>query len=294
MKTNLLIIGAGRSGTTSIYEYLKAHPNICFSKIKEIHYFSIEEIFKKGEQYYHSFYNYDEKTHKLFASADTYLFIAQNEIIKRIYDYNPQMKFIVMLRNPVDRAFSGYRYAINNGHMDKKISFIDSLKIETDLLNKNISIVRKNNLCNAFQSKYFYHLSRWTKIFPKENFLLLKTADLKENPNKILNKITTFFEIEKFNTTEKIKANTAKKVKSKKIEQILLNRNLKIRRIISKITPNKLKQKIFDSGIIDKMHKLNKTNAKIKKITEQERVFAEKLFSDDLEKLNSNFDTNLK
>ncbi|MEA3452280.1 MAG: sulfotransferase domain-containing protein [Bacteroidota bacterium] len=293
MKTDLLIIGAGRSGTTSIYEYLKNHTQICFSKIKEIHYFSIDELFNRTEKYYHSLYDCQQKENQIFASADTYLFIAQTEIIKRIYDYNSKMKFIIMLRNPIDRAFSGYQYAINNGYLNKKISFIESIKNEEKLLNKDISIIQQNNLCNIYQSKYFYHLKRWTSIFPKNNFLLLKTDELKKSQQTVLNKIADFCNIDKFQASGKIKANTAKKVKSKKFEQILLNRDLKIRKVLSRIVPNKLKQKIFDSKIVDKLHSINKTDGKIAEINEQEKKYAQKIFLDELKNLKSDFNIDL-
>ena len=285
MKTNILIIGAGRSGTSTIYEYLKNHQQISFSKIKEIHFFSVDELFSRRENYYHNFFC-PQKTTKYFASADTYLFIADTKIIRRIYDYNADMKFIVMLRNPVERAFSGYQYAINNGYLSPKISFIESINNEKKLLENNLSIIEQNNLCNAYQSLYFFHIKRWLSIFPKENFLFLKTKDLKQNASFVLQQISDFFELDKFISSQNIISNSAKTVKSKKLEQILLNRNLFVRQLARKLLSEKLKQKIFDSGIVDKIHKINKSDKSTKKITEQERQYAQTLFVEDLQNLN--------
>ena len=120
-KVDAIIIGAGRSGTTSLYEYLESHPDVCFSKIKEIHYFSLADLFARGEDYYHSFFNATENQIK--AGADTYLLI-DKEAPKRMNLYNPNMKIIIMLREPVVRAFSGYNYSINNGYLNKNVSFI--------------------------------------------------------------------------------------------------------------------------------------------------------------------------
>ncbi len=292
MKTNVLIIGAARSGTTSIYEYMKKHEQICFSKIKEIHFFSVNELYNRGKNYYHNFFS-PQKTTKVFASADTYLFIANIKTIQRIYDYNPQMKFIIMLRNPVERAFSGYQYAVNNGYLNEKTSFIESIENEKNLLQNNISIIQQNNLCNAYQSKYFFHLKRWMEIFPEKNFLLLKTNDLKQKPDFILQQISKFLNIDKFIPPKNFVANKAHSVKSKKLEQILLNRDLFIRRLTRKLFPEKLKQKIFDSGIIDKLHNINKANKPQKKISKKEKQYAQNLFSEDLHKLNDFFNINL-
>ncbi len=126
-KVEAIIIGAGRSGTTSLYEYLERHPDVCFSKIKEIHYFSLADLFARGEDYYHSFFNATKNQIK--AGADTYLLI-DKEAPKRINLYNPNMKIIIMLREPVVRAFSGYNYSINNGYLNINVSFIESIKNE--------------------------------------------------------------------------------------------------------------------------------------------------------------------
>ncbi len=289
MKVEALIIGAARSGTTTIYKYLEQHEQICFSTIKEIHYFTIDDLFKRGEKYYHSlFENCENKT---IIGADTYLFISHKSI-KRIYEYNPNMKFIVMLREPVARAFSGYNYSINNGHLNKNIDFLKSIELEKNELQKNSSIEKINNLCNLYQSKYYFHLSEWIKIFPPENFLILKTDELRENKQSLLNKISTFFQISDFKEIEEIKANKGQAVKNKKIEQILLNRNRPIRKVLRVITPNFMKKAIFRSKIIDKLHSLNKSDAEIKHITDQEKEIVKKLLKDDLLKLEKNFNIN--
>lgn len=293
MITDILIIGAGRSGTTTIFDYFKNHSQICSSKIKEVHFFSIDELFQRGVKYYHNLF--EPKTNsKIFASADTYLFIANKNIIQRIFEYNPKMKFIVMLRNPVERAFSGYQYAINNGYLNKKVSFLESIFKEKNLLEQNLPISTQNNLCNAFQSKYYFHLKRWMSIFPQENFLILKTTELKNSPEKILSKISNFLKIDDFTASEFIISNSSKTVKSKKIEQILLNRDLIIRKLFRKIIPEKLKQKIFSSEIIDKIHKLNKSKNSTNKITDFERKEAQIYFSEDLQNLFTEFNIDLR
>ncbi len=281
MKVDAIIIGAGRSGTTTIFQYLENHEQVAFSSIKEVHFFSVNDLYKRGLKYYHSFFN--EKDKKVFVSADTYLFI-DYEAINKIYEYNPQMKFIVMLRNPVYRSFSGYKYAVNNGYLSEKISFIESIEKEKNIISK-LSIEQKNNLCNAYQSLYFQHLQKWTSVFPKENFLIVKTEDLKKSYKSVLKKISDFLQISDFDYIEEIKANTSKKVKSKTVEQLLLNRNNFFRRLLRNIVPNFMKNFIFRSGMVDKIHNLNKTDANDIDISNNEIKFAEKYFEQDLKKL---------
>ena len=114
MKVNTLIIGAGRSGTTTLYEYLKNHKDICFSSLKEIHYFTFQDLYERGDTYLNSFFQH-KKSENILVTADTYSMI-DKEAPKRILAYNPRMKFIVILRDPVERAYSNFQYARNYGY----------------------------------------------------------------------------------------------------------------------------------------------------------------------------------
>jgi Sulfotransferase domain len=291
MKVDFLIIGAGRSGTTTIFQYLEQHKQVCFSRIKEIHYFSIDELYNRTENYYHSFFDSTIHT-KIYVSADTYLFITE-KAIKRIFDYNPKIKILIMLRNPVERTFSGYNYAINNGYLKKDTSFLQSIENEQDILEKTSSIEEKNNLCNAYQSLYHFHIKRWLEIFPKENFIFLKTKNLKNNSSQLLSELSSFLEIDAFETLQNIKANEAKSVKSKKLQQLLLNRNLPIRKISRKILPNFIKNKILNSSLTDKLYRMNKTENQVLTLSNEDKIIAQKHFAEDLIKLKNDFNITL-
>ena len=181
-RVNTLIIGAGRSGTTSLYAYLETHRDVCFSSIKEVHYFSIDELFKRGERYYHSFFRKcDDAT--VIASADTYL-LMDYDAITRIHAYNPDMKIIVMLRDPVARAYSSYNYSVNYGHHKAYGTFLDSVVREKDI-DKVANIVTRNNVGHFYGSLYYEHLSKWSAVFPREQIFLLKTGDLKDSPRRL-------------------------------------------------------------------------------------------------------------
>ncbi|MBX9850835.1 MAG: sulfotransferase domain-containing protein [Cytophagaceae bacterium] len=160
-KVNVLIIGAGRSGTTSLYHYMKDHNDICFSSIKEVHFFSIKDLYKRGEEYYHYFFNNPGK--KILASADTYLLV-DKKAPKKIFSYNPEMKIVVLLRDPVDRAYSSYQYSINNGYENKNTDFLQTLEHEKEILTKN-NIIQINNLCHFYGSLYYTHLRYWMQYF---------------------------------------------------------------------------------------------------------------------------------
>ncbi len=286
MKVNAIIIGAGRSGTTTLYQYLENHPDVCFSDIKEVHYFSVDDLYKRGENYYHSFWKHC-KNESIKASADTYLLI-DKKAPQRIAEYNSEIKIIIILRNPAERAWSSYQYALNNGYIKKDVSFIQSIKDEENYKNADITI--QNNLCNLWQSMYFEHISFWSEFFPRENILILKTAELKEQPKKLLKKLSDFLNIAEFKVTDtSLKANKAAKAKSKLLQQFMLNRNNPARKFLRNALPEKLKQKILHSKLPEKISSINKKEITYPEMSEEERKFAEELLKKDTERMKKVF-----
>lgn len=113
MKVNLFIVGAPKAGTTSLHFYLQQHPDVCMSVIKEPNYFTAKEVQKlyydispiNCEDEYHS--NFTEPNSKVIGEGSvSYLFYP--EVAQKIYEYNPTSKILIILRNPVQRAFSHY------------------------------------------------------------------------------------------------------------------------------------------------------------------------------------------
>ena len=285
MKVNTIIIGAGRSGTTSLYEYLKQHPDVYFSITKEVHYFSIAELYARGESYFHSLFP-DVKDQKIIATADTYLLI-DKQAPERIKNYNPAMKIIILLRDPVDRAYSNYNYSINYGHEKKQVSFLGSMPLEYDRLN-NLNIVDQNNLCHFYGSLYDQHVSYWMQFFPAENFIILKTDDLQKSPQQTVNQLFNFLKIEEIAIDTSQKFNKAAKAKSKYIQQLLLNRDHPLRKIM-RIFLKPFRNILIRSGIIDKISGMNKTEAVIEPLKEAERKAASAYFEKDLLMLDTNY-----
>ena len=116
MKVDFFIVGAPKAGTTSLYHYLNEHPEISMSSQKEPDYFSDADIQNEGMYYgknridtikkYHSLFD-DNSESKLKGEASvSYLFY--KNVPQKIKAYNPDSKIIIMLRNPIERAFSHY------------------------------------------------------------------------------------------------------------------------------------------------------------------------------------------
>jgi len=282
---NVLIIGAGRSGTTSIAAYFAAHPEVSSSITKELHYFSIADLYKRGESYFHSLF--PNETKKITTTADTYL-LMDHAAPEKVKAYNPNMKIIIMLRDPISRSYSNYNYSVNFGHEKKENTFLSTIDLEKERLN-TLDIVDVNNTCHLYGSLYHKHISIWNKYFDASQLVILKLNDLKNNPEAFYRNLCNRLDINYVPFEEANKEfNAASGAKSIWLQQFLLNRNNPIRKTISFIL-RPFRKLVIKSGIIDKVYSMNKKQVEIKPLTAHEIDVAKKYFKDDLTLLEKDY-----
>jgi hypothetical protein len=108
-KVQFVIIGAQKCGTTYLSNILAQHPQVCFSKIKEPFYFNQPQVWA-GEGEYHQLF--DGSPGQVWGEGSThYTFLPKYPgVANRIYDYNPKMKLVYMVRHPFERALSLFRF----------------------------------------------------------------------------------------------------------------------------------------------------------------------------------------
>jgi hypothetical protein len=286
MKLNHIIIGAGRSGTTSLVEYLKQHAAINFSSIKEVTYFSVNDHYKRGEQYLNSFF--DDKKDGFTATSDTYL-LMDKEAPKRIAEYNPNIKLTVILREPSARAYSNYHFSVNHGYIDKSITLIESEKLEAAVLAKG-DIIAKNNHANFYGSLYCQHLSYWLTYFKRDQVFICTTNQLKENPQQLMDDYFNFLGLDKIEIRPLEAQHKAAAVKNKSLNKFLVNRNHWLRKLISKpLQIGILRNIVLNSNVVDKIKEGNKQQVDYTPMTTEEISFCDNYFKEDLEKLKSEF-----
>lgn len=177
-KIDYLIIGAQKSGTTSLYEYLTAHLLIDSAKKKEVHFFNLN--YKKGEKWYHQFFPW-HKAHLQGEGSPYYLF--DDSVATKVKAYNPKIKLIVILRDPIERAFSHYRMNVKLGVED--LSFVDALNAEEERTKENDALNASNpKLLYSYKQRglYYEQINHWLKHFPKEQLMILKYEAFFKNP----------------------------------------------------------------------------------------------------------------
>ena len=208
---NLVVIGVVRSGTTSLYHYLSQHPSIIKSAYDELGYF--DSNYDLGLNWYKSLFptifekkKVEEKNGKFITYDVTPFYIYNEKVPKRIQKIIPDSKLILILRNPVDRAYSNYFITKQN----KK--FEDIIIEEKEILK---TIDRKNKeeyykfVHTSLLSRGFYaeQLEKWFKIFPRNQILIIKSEDFAIQTNKIMNEIFNFLGLENFNILDDSKKN---------------------------------------------------------------------------------------
>ena len=196
MKVNFVIVGAQKSGTTALSHFLRQHPEICFCREKEAHYFDREEYFRTGTpdyKIYHGFFDRDPQQHKVIGEV-TPIYMYWEPCMKRIWEYNKNIKIIAILKNPIHRAYSGWRMEkLRNA---ENLSFPEATQNEVERCRENLP---DRHRVYSYIDRGFYteQVRRIFRFFPAQNCLFLKNEDLLNNHQKTLYEIFNFLGISK-------------------------------------------------------------------------------------------------
>lgn len=243
---NFICIGAQKTGTTTLYHILKDHPEITVSHPrKETKFFYRDEEYELGLDYYSKFFSYAPPKKAIGEFDPDYLFF--DYIPSRIFsDLGKNMKFIVILRNPIDRAYSQYLMSVKKGF--EKLSFEEAIQQENSRL-KSGTREEINNFSYITRGYYDEQIERYFKHFPKENFLFINYEnEFKENLSEVIKKICVFLGISKVDLKTDLKLNSASKVKYKNLTNFIKNNS--VSGVLSYILPNKEWRKKIKRAIL--------------------------------------------
>ena len=202
---DFLIIGTQRGGTTSLYNYLQTHPCIGTTTTKEIHFF--DRRYSKGLAWYRGHFpsalekyyvqRLQGRAYVTGEASPSYLF--HPHVPKRVARALPHVKLIVMLRNPVDRAYSQHHHVTKQGY--GTLSFEETIRGEEEIIAKEREKMLQDESYESYAYRHASYLSRgiyvdqlqtWMKVFPREQFLILKSEDFYANPAGSFKQVLTF------------------------------------------------------------------------------------------------------
>lgn len=187
-KVNFFCIGAGKAGTTWLWSLLNQHPEIMLPKIKEMHYFNTQSfedpemlnpISKQNLEWYHKHFDFDDD---ILCGDFTPCYIWDRDAVKKIHRYNPNAKIIAILRNPFERTFSQYKFAVNQGRIPE-IDFSEAIE--------NYEFLTRESL-------YANDLKKTQEIFGKHNVLVLNFDDLIKDTERVLKVVEEFLCIKEY------------------------------------------------------------------------------------------------
>jgi hypothetical protein len=192
-KCNLIIAGVGKSGTSSLHSYLETHPKICMSDPKEPHFFSIDAVWKSGVSYHNGLFPGKAGATVFGESSTTYF---SSEIaMRRIKNELHNPKVIVVLRDPVGRVISHYRWVYSLG-LEKR-PFLQAIKESGYDFDPNVSIEGRCYMSYLEFSLYSKWVPKLQEVFGAENLLILRADDLKDHPDLVVDRCCEFLGVEK-------------------------------------------------------------------------------------------------
>jgi hypothetical protein len=188
-KPNLFIIGAMKCGTTSLHNYLDAHPAITMSEEKEPGYFVEEMTFHKGSRWYHSLFNQDKEYRYRGESSTHYTKLPiYKGVPVRIHRFNPDAKLIYIMRDPFERVISHYWHAVRDLHNGgERRALLQAVKEKQEYL--------------AF-SEYIMQLKPYLDLYGKEAIYTLTFEALRDDPLSEMYKIFSWLGVEPVDISE--------------------------------------------------------------------------------------------
>ncbi len=174
-----LVIGGQRCGTTSLYRYLAAHPSVRPATGKELQFFSLHH--RRGERWYRAHFPVRPPGVSSFEASPYYLF--DPEAPARAAAMLPQARFVALIRDPAERAYSHYLHSRSYGV--EPLSFAEALDAEPRRLATGGHAARRR-FSYVARGRYAEQLSRWFDHVPRDRVLVVRTEELNSRYPEIL------------------------------------------------------------------------------------------------------------
>lgn len=204
---DFLIVGAQKAGTTSLYHYLKQHPQVIPASQNEVHFFDYK--FHKGQLLYRSYFptltEIQEKqkvlNKKIITGETSPSYLFNPLVAHRIAQLIPNIKIIILLRDPVARTYSHYQHEVRKGR--EKSTFEAVIKQEKPRLQRKVYTYQ--TCCRAYlaRSLYIRQIKAYFQLFKKEDILIISSENFFSNVQYVYNKVLAFLEIEPFEIINK-------------------------------------------------------------------------------------------
>ena len=197
-KPDFLIIGAQKAGTSSLFHYLSQHPDIDLPSNKELHFFDIQ--YKNGIEWYSALFPKKRfLSRKITGEASPY-YLFHPLAAERVHAHYPSIKLIILLRNPIDRAYSHFQMERNRG-IEPELHFIRAVELENERIADEEERIKCGKINSSDNFRNYSYIRRglygkqialWLQYFLPRQILFIKSEDFFSDTNIYLERIQNF------------------------------------------------------------------------------------------------------
>ena len=248
-KPDFFIVGAPKCGTTAMNDYLSKHPEIFIPDIKEVHFFGRDLDITKGalrdEGAYLGLFAGAKGEKRLGEASVWYLY--SKTAAQEIYDFNPDAKIVIMLRNPAEMLYSQHSQFLYNGNEDLE-SFRDALAAEPDRkagrrIPKSAHLV--DGLFYSETVRYAEQIERYFERFGRENVHIILYDDFRADLPGTYRKLLRFLDVREDFTPEFAVVNPNKRARSALLRSFVQEPPESIKRLSRVFFPRSLRQRVM-------------------------------------------------
>jgi Sulfotransferase domain len=192
MRVDFVIGGTQKGGTSALDSFLRQHPEICMPTTrKELHFFDREQENRDYKKYHRNF-KLKKKQHRVIGEASP-IYMYWETAPYRIWKYNPKMKWILALRNPVERAFSAWNMESKRDH--EKLPFAEAIEKEAERC--RMALPLQHRVYSYIDRGFYAHqVRRLFNIFGKANCLVLLNEELRNDHQQTLRRVFEFLGVD--------------------------------------------------------------------------------------------------
>ena len=191
MRVDFVIGGTQKGGTSALDSFLRQHPQICMPETKkELHFFDREEDDRDYKKYHA---NFKPNPQQRVTGEASPIYMYWETAPYRIWKYNPKMKWILALRNPVERAFSAWNMETKRGK--EKLPFAEAIEKEAERCQEVLPL--QHRVYSYIDRGFYAHqVRRLFNIFGTGNCLILLSEELRSEHQKTLRRVFGFLGVD--------------------------------------------------------------------------------------------------
>jgi hypothetical protein len=191
-RLDFILAGAQKSGTTALHYFLEKHPNITMGDQQEMHFFDDEEIFSRSVDYGLLHKHFAPVVPSIIAGECTPIYIYWKPAIERIRKYNSKIKLLIILRNPIARAFAHWNMQRFKGR--EPLDFLEAVKEEKNRA-KKAEPLQSRRFSYVDRGLYAGQIERVFQFFPREQVQVVKFEQFRDRNQETLDSVFRFLSV---------------------------------------------------------------------------------------------------